>query len=164
MAEESKSLLATGKAKMFFGITLLVGILVGYFAAGVYPPPEDDLTGTIGGVKKAERYRAEQMTEAAVQLDSPEIQKLLQNDKFQKLVENKQFEEIVKNPAFQAELLKSADFQAALLKSADFQAELLKSADFQAEFMKSADFQAELLKSADFQALNKGVRSRFSSF
>jgi len=89
MAEESKSLLATGKAKMFFGVTLLVGILVGYFAAG-YIPPEGEVAGTIGGVKKAEKYRAEQISDKDVLLQDPEIQKLLQNDKFLALISNQE--------------------------------------------------------------------------
>ncbi len=37
MAEESRGLLGSGKAKMFFGATLLIGVLVGYFAAGYIP-------------------------------------------------------------------------------------------------------------------------------
>ncbi|MFQ5771564.1 MAG: hypothetical protein ACE5HX_13580, partial [bacterium] len=88
MAEETKGLLATAKAKVLFGATFLVGILAGYFLAGVFPPPEEDLTGTIGGVKKAEKYRAEQITDADVILQNPEIQKLLQNDKVLNLLEN----------------------------------------------------------------------------
>ena len=90
MAEESKSLLATGKAKIFFGVTLLVGIVVGYFAAG-YIPPQEDLAGTIGGVKKAEKYRAEQISEKDVMLTDTEIQKLLQDDKVQTLLKNQNF-------------------------------------------------------------------------
>ena len=101
MAEESKSLLATGKAKMFFGVTLLVGILVGYFAAG-YIPPQEDLAGTIGGVKKAEKYRAEQITDKDVILEDAEIQALLQSDKVQAMIKNDNFAEALRTYSEQA--------------------------------------------------------------
>ncbi len=99
MAEESKGLLSTGKAKMFFGVTLLVGILVGYFAAG-YIPPEGDVAGTIGGVKKAEKYRAEQISDKDVLLQDPELQNVLQSDEFQKLITKKDFQNLMANEAF----------------------------------------------------------------
>ena len=99
MAEESKGLLSTGKAKMFFGVTLLVGILVGYFAAG-YIPPEGDVAGTIGGVKKAEKYRAEQITDADVILQNPEVQDLLQNDQFHKMLRDPKFKKLMAQEGF----------------------------------------------------------------
>ncbi len=59
MAEESKGLLATGKAKLLFAGMLLVVIIAGYFLAGVVPPAHEDVAGTITGVQKAEKYRTD---------------------------------------------------------------------------------------------------------
>ncbi|MCH7681425.1 hypothetical protein IID10_19020 [candidate division KSB1 bacterium] len=114
MAEDSRGLLGSSKAKMFFGVTLLVGILVGYFAAG-YIPPEGDVAGTIGGVKKAEKYRAEQMTDADVILQDPEIQKIIQSDEFQKLITKKDFQNLMANKEF-ANLMANKEFANLIIQ------------------------------------------------
>ena len=79
MAEESKGLLATGKAKLLFGGMLLIVIIAGYFLAGVVPPANEDVAGTITGIQKAEEYR----TDSNFEYPIAEIEQALRSRWFQ---------------------------------------------------------------------------------
>ena len=58
---------------------LVAVALVAYLAISGFPPSGDEVVGTIGGVKKAERYKSDQISNEDIQLNDAEIQKLLQS-------------------------------------------------------------------------------------
>ena len=66
MDEESKKVRSGGRTKVLVGGAVVAVILIGYFAIEGFQPSQEDVTGSIVGVKKAEKYRAEQMTEEDV--------------------------------------------------------------------------------------------------
>ncbi|MGH7451967.1 MAG: hypothetical protein ACRENG_11505, partial [bacterium] len=150
MQNQSPSLLSGRKGALLIGGALVAVIAVVYFSFFYPSLSQDEAAGTIGGVKKAEKYRAGQMSEADVVLTSAQIQNLLQNDKIQKLVENKEFQTALQSPAFQA-LLSNVELQAAL-KSPELQA-ALQNAELQAA-LKSPELQAAL-QNAELQAALK---------
>jgi len=78
----------------------LVAILVLYFAV-FYPWPttNSDLSGTVGGVEKANKYQAEQISDKDVAVQEGIVQKLIQNDKIQKLINDPNFQKIAGNDA-----------------------------------------------------------------
>lgn len=83
------------KVTLVLAGVVLAAVVVIYFAF-LYPPTSDEnLRGTIGGVEKAERYRAEQIGEADVVLQDPEIQDLLQRDDFQRLIASDDFRKLL---------------------------------------------------------------------
>ncbi len=68
MDEESKKVRSGVLTKVLVGGAVVAVILIGYFAIEGFQPSKEDVTGSILGVKKAEKYRAEQMTEEDVLL------------------------------------------------------------------------------------------------
>ena len=84
MAERTKK-----QRRMFFiggGIIIILVIL--YFAF-LYPPPSaEDVKGTIGGAQKAQRWRAQQISDSDVVLDNPELQSFMQSAEVQNLMKN----------------------------------------------------------------------------
>jgi hypothetical protein len=80
--------------KAFFVIIPILIILI--TLAIVLPwPSTSQVAGTMGsgddGVQRAQKYRANQMTEADVVLKNPEFQQIVQSDAFQKLLKNEEF-------------------------------------------------------------------------
>ena len=101
----------------------LVAVIAIVYFSFFYPPVSgDDTTGTIG---KAQKYRAQQMTDKDVVLQNAHYQKLIQNDKFQKLLKDEKFRKLAKDPSFR-KLLKDPAFYK-LVKDARFQ-EIVKDA------------------------------------
>lgn len=93
MAETSK-----GRGKLFiFGGVLIAAVAIVIIAMTSYPPSEDDVSGTIGAAKK---YRAEQISEADVLLDNPEMQELLQNDEILALLQDEEFRRMIASDEF----------------------------------------------------------------
>ena len=89
MKDKFKNPLGRGKKTFLIASALIAVIAVAYFSF-ISPPPEaEDVRGTIGGVEKAEKYRAEQITDKDVILQDPEIQELLQNDMIHNLLTSK---------------------------------------------------------------------------
>ena len=85
--------MTNGKRILAIGAGFLAIMLIGYFGFMYPPADESDAGGTIGGVKKAEKYQSEQMSEKDVLLQDPEIQVLLQDDVFQKLLKDEELRE-----------------------------------------------------------------------
>jgi hypothetical protein len=93
MAESKK-----GRGKLFvFGGILIAVVAIVIIAVTSYPPSEDDVSGTIGAAKK---YRAEQIKEADVLLDNPEMQELLQNDEILALLQDEEFRKMIASDEF----------------------------------------------------------------
>jgi len=70
------------------GLAVVVVVIL-YFTF-MYPPPSgEDVKGTIGGVKKANKPSTEQITDKDVILKDTGIQNLLQNDKIVNLLQSK---------------------------------------------------------------------------
>ena len=67
------------------GSLAIVALIAGVYYYGAFPSSADS-TGAIGAAKK---YQAEQMTDADVKLDNPELQALLQDDKVLAILEDK---------------------------------------------------------------------------
>ena len=86
--------------KALFAGAALVLILVGYFIYSGFPPGGEGAEGTIGGVKKAQKYRVGQISANDVILTDTEIQKLLQNDKIQELLNDDSFRKVLANASF----------------------------------------------------------------
>ena len=82
------------KRKLFltFGATIAVLVMILAIAYDGQWPSKDDATGAIGAANK---YRAEQISDADVVLKDAGIQALLQNDEFQKLIADKEFQELL---------------------------------------------------------------------
>lgn len=68
MDEESKKVRSGVLTKVLVAGVVVTVILIGYFAIEGFQPSKEDVSGSIVGVKKAEKYRAEQMTEEDVLL------------------------------------------------------------------------------------------------
>ena len=101
---------------------LIAVIAIVYFSFFYPPVSSNDTTGTIG---KAQKYRAQQMTDKDVVLQNAHYQKLIQSDKFQKLLKDEKFRKLAKDPSFR-KLLKDPAFYK-LVKDARFQ-EIVKDA------------------------------------
>jgi hypothetical protein len=106
MGHESKQ----GNIKKFavIGFIAVVAIFVAASYFG-FPPNEEDVQGTIG---KADKYRAEQITADDVELNNPEIQAMLQDDKIIKMLQDEHFMQALADvnlrKAFRDEQLRSA--------------------------------------------------------
>lgn len=111
------------KNLLIIAAAVLGAALVFFLAYSGSSPQTDDVVGTIGaagdpipGVEQAERYRAQQIDDAAVTLESAEIQELLQDDAVLRLVQDPAFQHAMRNDvvrtALQREELQHAISQA----------------------------------------------------
>jgi hypothetical protein len=73
------------------GIGVVAAAVIIYFAFLNPSPSDEDVAGAIGVAKQ---YRADQITEADVVLQEPEVQELLQSDFFHKLVTDADFRKV----------------------------------------------------------------------
>ena len=89
---EKKPLLS--KKALLIALPILVIILI-ILVIKLPWPATSQVSGTMGseaeGVQRAQKYRANQMSEADVVLKNPEFQKVVQSDAFQKLLKNEEF-------------------------------------------------------------------------
>jgi len=98
------------KMRMVLAVTVPLVLVVAYVAF-FYPWPNESATvGTIGGVQKADRFRADQVTAADVSLKDAQLQVLLQNDQVLKFVRSDAFKQLVNNKDFQ-QLVSNAQFE-----------------------------------------------------
>lgn len=80
------------------GGALLAGLLVVYFAVSGFPPTSEvagTMVGgdtTLAGVEQAERYRADAISDADVQLDDQSINDLLQNPDIVAVLQDQDFQ------------------------------------------------------------------------
>ena len=104
------------KALLIGGAVVVVALIV-YFAAISPWPAERQATGTIGGVEKAEKYQADQLSEENVKLSDSELQDLLQNDEFTRLISDKNAMDFLRSlDAKQLDALKALDAQRTLFE------------------------------------------------
>ena len=127
---------------------VIIGAAVIVFALVIsnyigYPPSEDDATGAIGAAKK---YQAEQITDADVNLDNPELQALLQDDKVLEILENEEFQRALRNEHFRAVLADEA--LRGIIATEEF-----------SRIMNQEHFRKSM-ESADFARLWKGENAR----
>jgi len=117
MANETKSKSGSGKAKIWIGIIIVVvAAVVIVSSLTKFPPEGDDVQGAIGA---ADKYRAEQITDADVTLNETEIQKLLQDDKILALLEDKELMNAIAkadNETFQAILIFGPELAYAMME------------------------------------------------
>jgi hypothetical protein len=77
---------------MFWGgAGIVAAVVIAYVAFFLPSPNDEDLQGAIGAAKQ---YRADQISDADVVLQDPEIQQLLQSDFFYKLATDDDFREV----------------------------------------------------------------------
>ncbi len=86
----------TAKVMMGGGIVVIVALLLVSFKVINFPPSD-----TEGAIGIANKYRAEQISDADVITKDPQIQALLQNDQFIKLTQDKRFQKMVQSKDFQ---------------------------------------------------------------
>ncbi|HLF55620.1 MAG TPA: hypothetical protein VI942_02120, partial [Thermoanaerobaculia bacterium] len=99
---------AMGNTKKFtiaafvaFAIVAVLGLF--------YPRPDGStIIGTMGGVEKADRYRAPQIHKGDVALEDAEMHNLLQSDEIKNLLEDEAFRKALASPAVQAALANPA--------------------------------------------------------
>lgn len=104
------------KTLWLIGGAAAILVVIAYFAFGNFPPTSEDLSGTIGGVKKAEKYQSTQMSNTDVVLTDSQIQTLLQDDKIQRLITNTEFKALMANPALR-EALANPEMQQCLART-----------------------------------------------
>ena len=73
------------------GVAAVALVVIGYFTLYHQPVKQQDVSGTISGVKKAEKYRAAQIQDKDIALKNPELQRFLQSDIFRKLSNDAEF-------------------------------------------------------------------------
>ncbi|MDZ4724361.1 MAG: hypothetical protein SGI97_10740, partial [candidate division Zixibacteria bacterium] len=115
MSQSSMSKKGSNSTKFLLGAIGIVVVAVVAISFTGWPPFQGDASGTIGAAKK---YQAEQITNADVSLDSPEIQAILQNDQVQALLKDENFRKAIASEQFRSSLV-SMDFRNAML-SEDF--------------------------------------------
>ena len=69
-----------------------------------FPPTAEETAGAIGGVERAERYRAETIKPEDITLDAPEVQEVVQSDEFQEILANPELREALASDAMRAVL------------------------------------------------------------
>lgn len=106
----------------------------------------EDISGTISGVKKAERYLAQQMSETDIILQNPEFQKLIASKEFQKLVTSEEFQKFLTSEEL-AKVQTPEEFEQLTAKE-EF-AELMAKEEF-AKLVGREEF-VTLIASRDFR-------------
>lgn len=117
------------KTTFILGAVAIAACLILVASLTGFPPDRADTVGTIGatdgaatggeieGVEAADRYRTDQIDEADVTLDDPEIQELLQNDEVLKVVNDPTFQRTMQNDLARATLTGDNAFSRALQRS-----------------------------------------------
>ena len=97
--------------KMKVTIAVMIPVVAAFVCFALfYPWPDKETSvGNIGGVQRAERYQAQQLSPEDVSLDDNELPHILQNDQVLKLVRSEEFRSLVQNQAFQ-QLTQNQDF------------------------------------------------------
>ncbi|MBF8296555.1 MAG: hypothetical protein HW389_3100, partial [Bacteroidetes bacterium] len=93
------------------GVAVVAIAVIGYFSFFYPPVSQDEVSGTIGGVQKAEKYRAPQLTDNDMVIKNAEVQKFLQTDRFDKLSKDATFKAALSKSEVQA-WLSNANVQA----------------------------------------------------
>jgi len=101
--------------KVLLGIAAVAVLAIGYFSVTGFPPTGPGSEGTVGAAKK---YQSEQISAKDVQLQNPEIQRVLQSDTFHKLVTNPQTRAILTSKEFQ-KAMAAAEVQGLLHQAAE---------------------------------------------
>ena len=97
------------------GIAAVAVLAIGYFAVTGFPPTGPGAEGTVGAAKK---YQSEQISAKDVQLQNPEVQRVLQSDAFHKLVTNPQTRSILTSKEFQ-KAMAAAEVQGLVAQAAE---------------------------------------------
>ena len=100
------------KLSIIIAASTVIVIAIVYLVL-VYPWPNENVTGTIGGVEKANKYQKEQITSKDVAVHAGDIQQLLQNDKIQKMINDPNFRTAADNEAFRNEFNRNPAFRTA---------------------------------------------------
>ena len=121
MTEQSKNKSRMG---LVIGLVAVALVIVLGFVLLNTPPSSDDLKGTIGGVEQADRYRADQISDAEAILGEPQFQNLVHNEEFLQLLESDNFQEALESDDQFRALKDMPDFQelkahGALMKELD---------------------------------------------
>jgi hypothetical protein len=87
MTNESTNQKGKGKAAIWVGVIVVVVAAVVIVSLTSFPPKDENVQGAIGA---AEKYRAEQISDADVTVNETDIQRMLQDDKILALLEDKE--------------------------------------------------------------------------
>ncbi len=84
---------------LVLSLSVVVLVLIVLRVAGVFPPIEENATGTIGNVEKVDRFRGQQMKMEDIKCDNPEVAKFVQSAGFQNMMKDENFQAVLANPA-----------------------------------------------------------------
>ena len=157
MTNETKAHSGKGKGKIWFGVIIVVIAAVVIVSITSFPPEDENIQGAIGA---ADKYRAEQISDADVTLNETEIQKLLQDDQILALLENKELMNAISkadNEIFQAITIFGPDLALAMKEEAAGVLEMMSNAT-PAEFEAMRNSIPAFIDGVNYSPIDDGKR------
>lgn len=138
--------------KIMFVISGIVvaAVVIVYFSFFYPPVSEESLTGTIGGVEKAERYRGEQPQAEDLTIDTSSVNRFIQSAEWQNLRRDENFRKCVQSGEFQRFLVMNQEAQQFIPMARDFQRALCQKI----RFIHNAQDYQNWVNSEEFQQIH----------